>query len=351
PMPLWVNWLPTPFYPSSPYQQPDRCSQMGVPLTPLRLGLILTYRCNASCRHCYFNAGPSKTEEMSKREALNYLDQAAEFSTLRMVSLTGGEPFLLPELLREALSHASDMGLKTEVVTNCFWAENEEGTREQLGSLADAGLDVINISADDFHQEFIPFNYVRNCYEAAKELGLKITILCSVSKSSRLRVEKIVDLLGDANIQILGGGTLAPDITKAYAMAVETAFIPAGRGSQIPRGEWIIGHSPAIGPCPHVLRDIAIEPSGGVLPCCSAAGHIGSLNLGNAKREPLSRIIKRANRREVFNVLARRGPQGLLDITEGDIQGNYVNECHLCYESLLGLERRGHLQTPRLLER
>ena len=312
-------------------------------LTPLRLGLILTYRCNASCRHCYFNAGPSRTEEMKRREALNYLDQAAEFSTLRMVSLTGGEPFLLPELLREALSHASDMGFKTEVVTNCFWGESKERAREQLGSLADAGLDVINISADDFHQEFIPFSYIQNCYEASKELGMKITILCSVAKSSRLRVEKVVDLLGDANIHILGGITPPPDIIKAYAMAVESAFIPAGRGSQIPRGEWIIGHRLAIGPCPHVLRDIAIEPSGGVLPCCSAAGLIGSLNLGNAKREPLSRIIERANRREVFKVLARRGPQGLLDITEEKIQRNYVNKCHLCYEALLGLERRGLL--------
>ena len=312
-------------------------------LAPLRLGLLLTYRCNAACRHCYLDAGPSRMEKMSRWEVLGYLDEASALSTLRMVSFTGGEPFLLPDLLREALSHASEMGLRTEVVTNCSWAGSMEEAREQLGALAEAGLDVINISVDDFHQEFIPFSHVRNCYEAARELGLKITILCTIAKSSELRVEKVVDLLGDTNIHIMGEDTTPFNRFKTYAMAVETAFIPAGRGSRIPRGEWVIGHRPVVGPCFHILRDIAIDPSGRVLPCCSAAGLISSLNLGNAKRESLSRIVEGGRGREVFRILVERGPQGLLDVKGDEAPGSYVNKCHLCYEALLSLERRGIL--------
>lgn len=283
---------------------------------------------------------------MSSREALNYLDQAEEFSTLRTVSLTGGEPFLLPELLRKVISYASDKGFKTEVATNCFWAESEERAREKLGSLVDLGLDVINISADDFHQEFISFSYIQNCYEAAKELGLKIAILCSVAKPSRLRVKNVIDLLGDVNIHVLGESPQPSNRVKANSVAVETAFIPAGRGSQIPHREWILGHRSTIGPCPHILQDIAIEPSGRVLPCCSAAALIKSLNLGNAQMDPLSRIIERANTREIFKVLSRIGPQELLDIKYGNLLRNYVNKCHLCYEVLLDLERRNLL--PRI---
>jgi MoaA/NifB/PqqE/SkfB family radical SAM enzyme len=308
--------------------------------SPLRLGLILTYRCNASCRHCYFNAGPARREEMLKGEVLSYLDQAANLSTLKMVSLTGGEPFLLPELLREAVSYAVDQGFRTEVVTNCFWAENKETAEAQLSGLAEAGLDVINLSADDFHQEFVPFSYVRNCYEAAKALGLKITILCSVARSSRLTAEKIINLLGDLNIQTLG--ETAQPSAKTYAVVIETGFIPAGRGSQIPRGEWAVSQ-PAAGPCLHVLRDIAVDPSGRVLPCCSAAGLIQKLTLGNVKREPLSKILERASMNETFNVLAVRGPQGLIADGGRRAPRGCVNKCHLCYEVLSNLERRGCL--------
>jgi len=309
-------------------------------ITPLRLGLILTYKCNALCRHCYFNAGPTRTEKMNRNDVLNYLDQATDLSTLRMISFTGGEPFLQPDLLREAVSYAVDRGFKTEVVTNCFWADSKETAETQLSSLARAGLDVINLSADDFHQEFIPFSYVKSGYEAAKSLGLKITILCTVARSSRLTAEKIVSLLGDRKIQIVGENT-APSV-KGYAMAVETPFIPVGRGSQIPREEWAFSRYTA-GPCSHVLRDIAIDPSGRVLPCCSAAGTIEALTLGDARREHLSRIIERGRERNALNVLAVRGPQELLERGEEAVE-DYVNKCHLCYEVLSDLERRGLLR-------
>jgi len=309
-------------------------------ITPLRLGLILTYKCNAVCRHCYFNAGSTRTEEISRNEVLNYLDQAADLSTLRMISFTGGEPFLQPDLLREAVSYAADRGFKTEVVTNCFWAHSKQTAETQLSSLTRAGLDMINLSADDFHQEFIPFSYAKNGYEAARSLGLKITILCTIAHSSRLTAEKIVNLLGDRKIQIMGENTPLP--TKGYAMIVETPFIPVGRGSQIPHEEWAFSRYTA-GPCSHVLRDIAIDPSGRVLPCCSAAGTIEALTLGDAKREHLSRIVERGHERETLNVLAVRGPQELLRRGE-EVVKDYVNKCHLCYEVLSDLERKGLLR-------
>lgn len=302
-------------------------------ITPLRLGLILTYKCNALCRHCYFNAGPTRTEKMNRNDVLNYLDQATDLSTLRMISFTGGEPFLRPDLLCEAVSYAVERGFKTEVVTNCFWAHSKETAEAQLSSLARAGLDVINLSADDFHQEFTPFSYVKSGYEAAKSFGLKITILCTVARSSRLTAEKIANLLGDRKIRIMRENTSRP--VKGYAMIVETPFIPVGRGSQIPREEWAFSLYTA-GPCSHVLRDIAIDPSGKVLPCCSAAGTIEALTLGDARKESLSRIVERGRERDSLNVLAVRGPQELLGRGEKAVK-DYVNKCHLCYMVLSNL--------------
>jgi hypothetical protein len=164
---------------------------------------------------------------MILEEATCFIDQAGEIPTVRWISLTGGEPFLYPQLLESSVRHASDGGLQTECVTNCYWAETEHKAEEMLGGLVEAGLDGINISTDDFHQRHIPFERVRSCFNAAKNLGLKVVIMCATARSSALRAEEIKRLLGDEGIQILGAGVPRP---TSHAIVVETGFTPAGRG-------------------------------------------------------------------------------------------------------------------------
>lgn len=60
------------------------------------LQVNLGYRCNQSCLHCHVNAGPKRTEEMSRETIdllLKFLQQHAEIRTL---DLTGGAPELNP---------------------------------------------------------------------------------------------------------------------------------------------------------------------------------------------------------------------------------------------------------------
>jgi MoaA/NifB/PqqE/SkfB family radical SAM enzyme len=166
------------------------------PVETFRIGLLTTERCNIACSHCWFSSGPDKTAQMELGEARGYIDQAGEIPSVRWISFTGGEPLLLPEMLRRLIGYASEKGLKTECVTNCFWASTEEEALMHLGRLKDAGLDVINISADDFHQRHIPFDRVRNCYRAAERLGLKVVIMSAVSRSSMMGAREVVKLLG-----------------------------------------------------------------------------------------------------------------------------------------------------------
>ena len=199
-----------------------------------------------------------------------------------------------------------------------------------LGGLVEAGLDVINISADDFHQRHIPFERVRNCFNAAKNLGLNMVIMCATARSSTLRAKEIKRLLGEEDIQILGVGVPRP---TSQVIMVETGFTPVGRGAEIPEKEWLIGESPIVGPCNLVLRDIGVAPSGRVLPCCSAASLVEEAALGSLRGEDLSEILERAGRRPLFKVLSSEGPSALSERL-GMNKADFVSRCHLCYDVL-----------------
>ena len=130
-----------------------------------------------------------------------------------------------------------------------------------LRRLSDAGLDVLNISVDDFHQATIPFERVKISYEAAKRLGIRIVVMTALSKSSKLRLADVSRLLGD---EIPPPRGAVP--WEHAAIGIESGFTPVGRGAAIPRNEWYIDGSPLTGGCGAVLRDLGVRPSGEVLP-------------------------------------------------------------------------------------
>ena len=70
-----------------------------------RVGLLITERCNIECAHCWLGSGPDRGATMSMEDARGCISQAGEIPTVEWISLTGGEPFLYPELL-EPLSDA-----------------------------------------------------------------------------------------------------------------------------------------------------------------------------------------------------------------------------------------------------
>jgi MoaA/NifB/PqqE/SkfB family radical SAM enzyme len=306
-------------------------------IRPYRLGLILTEQCNISCRHCWFGSGPGKKNRMAPGEAMGYILQIREIPSVDWVSFSGGEPFLFPDLLQKLIAFASGLGLYTECVTNCFWAETADGALKVLVRFKQAGLTVINISTDDFHQQHLPFDRVRNAYNAAKDIGVKIVIMSAVKRSSRITAGQLGQLLEDDGIFIFGRS--ASQGATTTALAVQSGFLPIGSGADISVKERVIEDRSLSGGCEIALRDISIHPSGKVFPCCSAAGMAETAVLGNAKETGLKKIIREAGRHPFFRVLSTEGPQGLCRYLHWDTLGkSYVNRCHLCYELLTGQE-------------
>ena len=287
---------------------------MPEPPRLFRVGLILTERCDVACRHCWFSCGPDRDATMSRGRAEAVIDQARALGA-RWVSFTGGEPFLERRLLLDLVAYASGRGLHTEAVTNCNWAKSQTGALETLRPLAEAGLTALNMSVDDFHQEQIPLERVRHCFEATKELGLKPVFMVATQKGSAITARSLPDLLGDQGIQLMG----EPRKTRPSALAVETLFTPVGRGAQVEAADLTM--DAATVRCESVLTDIGVTPRGDVLPCCGPLACREDAVLGNIEDEPLGEILSRA-----------RNDSRFTRILEGfDAGGGYAGRCDACH--------------------
>ncbi len=88
------------------------------------------------------------------------------------IHLAGGEPFGDWPRLLGMVRAARDAGLTPleKVETNAFWATSDGVARARLEQLAALGMERLVVSADVFHQQFVPFERVRRCVEMARQV-------------------------------------------------------------------------------------------------------------------------------------------------------------------------------------
>ena len=92
------------------------------------LQVNLGYQCNQSCLHCHVNAGPTRTEQMSRQTAQTVLDYLRA-SGIRTLDITGGAPELNPNFRRLV---AQARGLGVHVTDRCNLTILEEPGQEDL---------------------------------------------------------------------------------------------------------------------------------------------------------------------------------------------------------------------------
>jgi radical SAM/Cys-rich protein len=98
------------------------------------------YRCNQTCVHCHVNAGPHRTEEMS-RETLADVVAFIGISSIRNLDITGGAPELNAHF-RELVVRARELGV--HVIDRCNLTILEEPGQADLAEfLASRQVEVI----------------------------------------------------------------------------------------------------------------------------------------------------------------------------------------------------------------
>jgi len=153
---------------------------------PLFLGAVVTDRCDAACRYCR-RAGP-EGEDLPTARWLDLLHQAAAAGCLRL-SFTGGEPLVrqdLPHLVRRAREHGMQVHLNT----------NGGLLPERIADLAGLSGATVSLDGPEAIMDAVrgPGSHARAIrgIEAARSVGLAVTLHATLSSANVHRIDEIV---------------------------------------------------------------------------------------------------------------------------------------------------------------
>ena len=295
-------------------------------------GLLLTYWCNARCAFCYVCSSPDRGGQLSVLDAVamwRSLDHlAAKHGKKMRIHLSGGEPFRDWPHLLSLIRAARDAGLTPleKVETNAFWATDDGLTRSRLEQLDALGMELLVISSDVYHQEFVPFERVQRCVEIAR----------NVLGAGRVRVRWWDYFNAPVETRELNRAARM----EAYAHALELHKDRlTGRAADL-LAEFFPRH-PADhyrGRCcvKEVLqsRHVHIDPYGHVFP-----GVCNGIILGNALQRPPEQLWVglAANWRShpVVDAVVAGGSHELMQRAKAfgyrELATGYANKCHLCH--------------------
>jgi len=108
--------------------------------TPLLTQLVVIRRCNLSCGYC--NEYDDFSDPVPKEVLFERIDHLAELGNL-ILTLTGGEPFMHPDL-HEIVKRAVDHGMIVTSISNAYPV-----TRRRIEQMNDAGLTLLQVSVDN----------------------------------------------------------------------------------------------------------------------------------------------------------------------------------------------------------
>jgi hypothetical protein len=288
--------------------------------------LLLSWNCQAACRHCGYSCTPGKGPVISLEQGKHIIDCARQLQMTSAIAFAGGEPFLHYSLLLELSRYAKEKhGFALAVSTNGYWGTTRERAHEKLLPLVKSGLAAMLVSIDDFHLEFVNQQSIENCVQVAVELGVETHLQSIVTSTSR-KAQDFRDMLninGDSPLVVWH----------------ESPCSPAGRADELGiTGELDFTWQSRPDSC-SMLKTWTVNPYGDISPCCGVAFE-GVHATGNAFRDSLVDTVNRANADPLLNALAAYGgPYLLIELlakrgSTAYALRKYTGNCHACQSVL-----------------
>lgn len=295
-------------------------------------GLMLTYWCNAKCGSCYVCCGPHLNQWVSVDDALRWWEQLQNASPHGCrIHLTGGEPFGNWSLLLTLCERAAAKGLGPleKVETNGFWASDDEIVYQRLGQLDQLGMGKLGVSADPYHQQFIPLERVRRLVEVGREVLGPDRV--QVRWQEWLDNGQDTDSLSQSQWEQLQrdyylGRQKGRDRLNGRAVGLLAGILPRKKLADFTDN-----------PCRQTLlrsKHVHVGPDGWVMP-----GTCAGIVLGRVTDNDIADIWKSLEDgwadRPILAALVERGPVGLLQAAFDKgfkAEDGYVTKCHLCWE-------------------
>lgn len=270
--------------------------------------ILLTYKCNLECAHCFLHSSPKAKGTMTLRQIRSVLAESRKITSVEWIYFEGGEPFLFYPSLLEGIKLAREMGFKVGIVTNAYGAISEEDAQLWLKPLVDLEVAYLNISNDSFHYED-ENSPARRALSAARRLGIPTAPIC-IQKPF---VESMPGQDQTKGEPVIGGGAMF----RGRAAEMLTEGLPRRSCHELIK-------------CPY--EDLQ-SPSRVHVDCFGHVHLCQGLSIGNMWQRPLSKLVLEyeADLHPISGFLAKGGPALLAKQYDVDIEKAYVDECHFCY--------------------
>ena len=284
----------------------------------------LNNRCPLRCRHCSmgYSEGYGGDQSRISSDDLLRIISSINPEFYDMVLLAGGEPSLDVHLVAEAIAACKSRQLLCAIVTAPIWASSTERAERFLDQVK--GLDILILSFDLYHLEYLRRDYYERAIRLANSLRLLVVLQMVVSNErEKLELEEqMLHIKGSyrsncspiVRVGNARGGT-ALDVRETLVKKIEDF-------SRIVRS------------C--TLGNSLVDESGNVHGCCWAR---------SAEKSPFSLMVENGQLEETFEYLeanklflAMRA-RGFLDslTTEGKndllrrVRGRvFASECDIC---------------------
>ncbi|UCD08146.1 MAG: 4Fe-4S cluster-binding domain-containing protein [Dehalococcoidales bacterium] len=290
------------------------------------LHLLLTYQCNSECDHCFLYCSPRSQGTFTLNQIRTLLDEARKIDTLKSIYFEGGEAFLYYPVLLEGIRMVRKAGFSVGVVTNAFFATDDEDIRLWLKPLVELGISDLSLSNDPYHYGEEKDNPATRTRKIALELGLPVGEI-HIDEPSVIKDE--AHEKGEA---IIGGSTMF----RGRAVDKLIEGLPTRYWENFTECSYENLESPG---------RVHIDAYGNIHIC-------QGISMGNVWQTPLSEIDNtwNADLHPVCGPLVKNGPAGLIREYDIDHENEYVDVCHCCYQIRKSLLDRfpQHLCPPQV---
>ena len=222
-----------------------------------KIEFVVTYACTGRCKHCSEGDHTSCGERIDPQIAADAVRKIAAEYDIKTVMTFGGEPLLYPDVVERIMTAAKELNIPTrQVITNGYFSKNADKIRDVAERLAACGVNDLLLSVDDFHQETIPLDVVKQFAAEAKTCGIPIRLqpawLVSASDNNpyNRKTREILNSFVDMGISVNEGNIVFPEGNALkYLAEYFTDELPENPYVEDPRG----------------VRCLSFEPNGNVL--------------------------------------------------------------------------------------
>ncbi len=293
--------------------------------------LLFTYRCTIACKHCLFSCSPKQPNICASLEdSVKFLKQLR--ATDRVIHIAGGEPMMYYHQLLKICKMAQEHGCSPHFFeTNASWCINDEITRKRYEEMRNTGIIGIYISADPYHQAFVPPIRRFRAYKIAVEIFGRENVSAaelSIEQLSEYRnigqnEERLKEFVIENTPKLIGraGEKLAPFCMDRPIESL--AYDHLWLSGSLDKGCAVEFNGKS-------MWEIHIDPYGNIQTCCG-------IIIGNANKKPLSEWMEQDfdTKNKLIQTVKEEGPFGLLKlaIKHGyKPKEGYPQKCNLCWE-------------------